>query len=220
MNNTLDFLTQLEQHNDRDWFKTHKSTYQSCLEDFKIRFNELESYMQVHDSLASAKVFRIYRDVRFSKNKRPYKICFSGSFVRKKPELRGGYYLHIQPNNQSFIGTGFWNPNKEDLKRIRQEIEMDDSEIRDILNEKALKSVWGELQGDALKTAPRHFDKAHKAIDLIRKKQFIFTKTFTDKQVLDPQFMTTVNNDFKAIRPFFDYMSAVLTTNMNGESLI
>ena len=216
----LEFLKQLEQNNDRDWFAEHKPTYQKCLTEFKTRFTELESDMKVHDSIERIKVFRIYRDVRFSKNKLPYKINFSGSFDRKKPELRGGYYVHIQPNNKSFIGTGFWDPNKDDLLRLRREFEMDDEEIRDIIENKTFKSVWSELEGDALKTAPRDFDKTHKAIDLIRRKQFICTKHFTDKEVLDPNFMTDVNNSFKAIRPFFDYMSDVLTTNLNGESLI
>jgi len=165
-------------------------------------------------------LFRIYRDVRFSKNKLPYKTHFGGSFSRKKPELRGGYYLHIQPNNESFIATGFWEPNKEDLLRIRREFEQDDDEIRAIITDKSFKSVWGEFVGDELKTAPRDFDKTHPAIDLIRKKQFIFTKKYTDKDVLSDDFLEDVNTSFKAIRPFFDYMSDVLTTNLNGESII
>ncbi|MBT8303037.1 MAG: DUF2461 domain-containing protein, partial [Bacteroidia bacterium] len=156
----------------------------------------------------------------FSKNKLPYKTHFGGSFRRKKPELRGGYYLHIQPNNESFIATGFWEPNKEDLFRIRKEFEQDDDEIREVINDKAFKKVWGELVGDEVKTAPKGFNKEHKAIDLIRKKQFIFTKKFTDKEVLSPNFIKDVDNAFKAIRPYFDYMSDVLTTDLNGVSLL
>ena len=105
-----------------------------------------------------------------------YKTHFGGSFHRKKPELRGGYYLHIQPDNESFIAVGFWEPNKEDLMRIRKEFEMDDEEIRDILRNKTFKSTWGDFVGDELKTAPRGFAKDHPAIDLLRKKQFIFIK--------------------------------------------
>ncbi|NNK28601.1 MAG: DUF2461 domain-containing protein, partial [Flavobacteriaceae bacterium] len=129
-------------------------------------------------------------------------------------------YLHIQPNNESFIATGFWEPNKEDLFRIRKEFEQDDDEIREVINDKAFRKVWGELVGDEVKTAPKGFNKEHKAIDLIRKKQFIFTKKFTDKEVLSPNFIKDVDNAFKAIRPYFDYMSDVLTTDLNGVSLL
>ena len=141
------------------------------------------------------------------------------AFHRVKPRLRGGYYLQIQPGN-SFIATGFWSPEKEDLLRIRKEFEMDDQEVRDIISNPKLQSVWGELQGEELKTAPRDFDKTHPAIDLIKKKQFIFSKQFTDAEVIAEGFAQKVSDDFKTIRPFFDYMSDVLTTDLNGVSLI
>jgi uncharacterized protein (TIGR02453 family) len=166
------------------------------------------------------KIFRVYRDVRFSKDKTPYKTHFGGSFHRKKPELRGGYYLHIAPNNESFIATGFWEPQKEDLLRIRKEFEMDADEMRKIMNNKKFKDTWGDIVGDEVKTAPKGFNKEDKNIDLIKKKQFIFTKKFTDKEILAPDFLNTVDDAFKTIRPYFDYMSDVLTTNLNGESLI
>ena len=104
--------------------------------------------------------------------------------------------------------------------RIRKEFEMDDEEIRDILQQKNFKVTWGDFTGDSLKTAPRGFEKAHKAIDLIRRKQFIFIKKFTDKEVLSEDFINKVNNAFGAARPYLDYMSDVLTTNLNGESLL
>ncbi|MCB0444655.1 MAG: DUF2461 family protein, partial [Gelidibacter sp.] len=97
---------------------------------------------------------------------------------------------------------------------------MDDEEIRSIINHKTFKNVWGNFVGDELKTAPKGFDKDHPAIDLIRKKQYIFTKKYTDKQVISDSFLEDVNIAFKAIRPYFDYMSDVLTTNINGEPLI
>lgn len=156
----------------------------------------------------------------FLKNKTPYKNHFSGSFSRLKPQLRGGYYLHIQPDNQSFVATGFWNPSKEDLLRIRREIELDDTKLRAIINDKSFIKTWGEMQGEELKTAPSGFDKTHSAIDLIRRKQFFFHKTYTDKEVLSPNFLNQVNEDYKAIRPYFDYMSFILTTNLDGEILM
>ncbi|NRB60993.1 MAG: DUF2461 domain-containing protein [Winogradskyella sp.] len=217
---TFTFFKKLSKNNNRDWFKDHKPEFKAIEAQVKSSYNYLGELMGEHDQIEKIKLFRIYRDVRFSKNKIPYKTHFGGSYTRKKPELRGGYYMHIQPNNESFIATGFWEPNKEDLFRIRKEFEMDDSEMREILNDETFKSTWGNFVGDELKTAPKGFDKEHPAIDLIRKKQFIFIKKYTDKEVLATNFLEDVNSSFKIIRPYFDYMSDVLTTNLNGESLL
>ena len=214
------FLKKLQSNNNREWFNEHKATFKTIEVGEKQFYNQLFEQLNQVDSIDSFKVFRIYRDVRFSKNKLPYKTHFGGSFHRTKPELRGGYYLHIAPNNKSFIATGFWDPNKEDLFRIRKEFEMDTSELRELMNQPTFKSVWGALQGDELKSAPRGFDKLDPNIDLIRKKQFIFTKTYLDKEVLSDGFEKEVIENFKVIRPYFDYMSSVLTTNLNGESIL
>ncbi len=217
----LDFFKQLEKNNNRDWFNERKKEFKTVEAEVKQVYNSIFETLNLHDDIDKVKMFRIYRDVRFSKNKSPYKTHFGGSFHRTKPKLRGGYYLHIQPNNESFLATGFWEPAKEDLLRIRKEFEMDDSEIRAILANKDFNSVWGDtFEGDEVKTAPKGFNKEHKAIDLIKKKQFIFTKKYTDKEVLSNNFLDEVNSSFKAIRPFFDYMSDVLTTDLNGVSLI
>ncbi|MFD1014805.1 DUF2461 domain-containing protein [Winogradskyella rapida] len=214
------FLEKLEKNNNRDWFNEHKPEFKAIETQMKAVFQHLGELMSTHDLIEKIKVFRIYRDVRFSKNKLPYKTHFGGSFARHKPELRGGYYVQIQPGNQSFIAVGFWDPNKEDLLRIRKEFEMDDSEIRALIEAKPFKEIWGDLTGDSLKTAPKGFDKTHPAIDLIRRKQFVFVKPFTDREVLSDQFINEVNEAFIAVRPFFDFMSNVLTTNLNGESLL
>lgn len=218
--NIFSFLKALKGHNDREWFKENISTFRTAESDVKLFYSQLYGQLNQVDSIDNFKVFRIYRDVRFSKNKTPYKTHFSGSFHRTKPELRGGYYLHLAPNNESFIATGFWNPNKEDLMRLRKEFETDAEDIRAIIALPRFKAVWGPLEGDELQSAPRGFDKQHPNIDLIRKKQFIFSKKYTDKEVFSDQFTQNVLDSFKAIRPYFDYMSSVLTTNVNGESIL
>ncbi|SFZ91649.1 TIGR02453 family protein [Flaviramulus basaltis] len=214
------FFKKLEENNNRDWFNENKPEFKAIEVEVKKFYNSVLENLNKHDDIDKLKIFRIYRDVRFSKNKLPYKTHFGGSFIRTKPKLRGGYYLQIQPNNESFIATGFWEPAPADLLRMRKEFEMDDSEIREILNNKKLKSIWGAFVGDEVKTAPKGFSKDHKAIDLIKKKQYIFTKKYTDKEVLDANFINDIDIAFKAIRPYFDYMSDVLTTDLNGVSLI
>jgi len=215
----LTFLKNLENNNNREWFTEHKPEFKNVEVDVKYFYNAVLESLQKHDDVDKLKMFRIYRDVRFSKDKTPYKTHFGGSFHRRKPNLRGGYYLHIAPG-ESFIATGFWGPVKEDLFRIRKEFEIDDSEIRTILENKKFKDVWGEFVGDEVKTAPKGFNKEHPAINLIKKKQFIFVKKFSDQEVLSPDFLNDVNNAFKAVRPYFNYMSEVLTTDLNGVSLI
>ena len=219
-NDIFIFLKTLMDHNNREWFKEHISIFRTAESNVKLFYSHLYSQLNHVDSIDNYKVFRIYRDVRFSKNKTPYKTHFSGSFHRTKPELRGGYYLHLAPNNESFIATGFWNPNKEDLFRLRKEFETDSEVLRAIIAEPRFKAVWGPLEGDELRSAPRGFDKQDQNIDLIRKKQFIFSKKYTDKEVLSERFTLEVIDSFKAIRPYFDYMSSVLTTNLNGESIL
>lgn len=214
------FLKKLENNNNREWFSTHKKHYEVHKNQMKVFFNTLGEMVKTHDEIERIKIFRIYRDVRFSKNKTPYKINFSSFLTRAGASRRGGYYTHIQPNNGSFIATGFWRPEKEDLLRIRKELEFDASEFRKIIGGNKFTSIWGELKGDTLKTAPKGFDKEHANIDLIRRKQFIFIRTFTDKEVLEPNFMNQINTSFEVIRPYFDFMSEVLTTNLNGESLL
>ena len=215
---TLEFLTQLKENNDRDWFAANKKAFETEQKLAKTFFTSVGEQLGRIDSIERIQIFRIYRDVRFSKDKAPYKNHFSVGFTRTKPMLRGGYYLHIEPGG-SFVGGGFWEPNAEDLNRIRKEFEMDDEEIRTIIADDTFKKFFGELKGEELKTAPKGFDKTHPAIDLIRKKQFLLTRNFSDKEVMAPNFEENVLITFEAMRPFFDYMSDVLSTDLNGESL-
>ena len=217
-NSIFQFLTQLKENNNREWFTENKKAFQAEEKLTKTFFAAVYADLEKIDSLDKMQVFRIYRDVRFSKDKSPYKNHFSVGFTRTKPMLRGGYYLHIEPGG-SFVGGGFWEPNAADLNRIRKEFEMDDEEIRTIIADASFKKYFGELKGEDLKTAPKGFDKTHHAIDLIRKKQFLLTRSFLDKEVLAPNFQEEVLATFQAMRPFFYYMSEVLSTDLNGESI-
>ncbi len=215
---TFEFLELLSKNNNRDWFTENKKRFETENNLAKAFFTEVFTDLEKIDSLEKMQVFRIYRDVRFSKNKLPYKIHFSAGFSRTKPMLRGGMYLHIE-NEASFVGGGFWEPNNEDLLRFRKELELDASDLRKIIADATFKKMFGTLEGEELKTAPKNFDKTHPDIDLIRKKQFLLTRKFTNKEVLLPNFKDEIIATFAAMRPFFNYMSDVLTTDLNGESL-
>lgn len=214
----IDFLLTLEKNNNKPWFADHKPEFDRLFGEVKDFFKVVHDEMLQHDSIDLLHVHRIYRDVRFSKDKTPYKTYFGLHLGRTKPMLRGGYYVNIEPG-RSFVGGGFWDPNKEDLLRIRKEIEADDSELRDIIAAEQFQKYFGDLQGEELKTAPKGFDKEHPAIDLLRKKQYLVMRSFTDKEVLAPNFKEEIIKTFIAMRPLFDYMSDVLTTDVNGMSL-
>ncbi len=216
---TLDFLKRLKKNNNRDWFNTHKKEFQFEQAKIKSFYTALKEALTTHDEIEKLKIFRIYRDVRFSKDKTPYKTHFGGHYVRATKRLRGGYYLQISPG-ESFLAGGFWAPNKEDLLRIRKEFEIDATEIKGIINDTTFVSHFGVLEGVSLKTAPRGFDKNHPDLDLIKMKQFIIIHKFTDVEVLSDNFLEKVNESFKAMRPFLNYMSEILTTDLNGVSLI
>ena len=158
---------------------------------------------------------RIYRDTRFSNNKTPYKANFSGNFTRAGKQRRGGYYFHIEPGN-NFIAGGFWAPNPVDLKRIRDDIAFDAAPLRKIIKHKSFINSFGSLQGEQLKTTPKGFDAGDTAIDLLRYKQYLLIRKFTDNEVLEAGFPAAASQAFKNMRPFFDYMSEVLGTDING----
>ncbi|MEZ5044955.1 MAG: DUF2461 domain-containing protein [Saprospiraceae bacterium] len=217
------FIEELKENNDRTWFAANKKRFQTE-QAYLIAFADaLITEMNKHDNIETASgqqsLFRIYRDTRFSKDKTPYKTHFSGSLSRATKLLRGGYYFHIEPG-ASFLGGGFWGPTSEDLKRIREDIAFDDKPLRKIISDPTFVKTFETLKGDTVKTAPKGFDKDHPAIDLLRHKQFVISRAFTDKAVMSPDFLQEVVQTFCNMRPFFDYMSDVLTTDANGLPIV
>ena len=213
------FLKTLNKNNNREWFKEHKSKHDEVKKKVQELSLKLFDILKNDNQLDKHKVFRIYRDVRFSKNKAPYKTHFGISFHRHKPKYRGGYYLHLEPG-ASFLGVGFWGPNKDDLFRIRKEIEMDHEHFAKITAEPELFAKWGAMQGEQLKTAPKGFEKDHPGIKHLRFKQFIFIQNIPDSFLKKADFSEWMTSQFNSIRPFLDYMGDVLTTDLNGESTI
>lgn len=215
---TFKFLTDLKKNNNREWFEKNKETrYKKAHTDI-IQFMdsvlaEMNKVDNIEKMTAKKSLFRIYRDVRFSKDKSPYKPFFGARMRRATNWLRGGYYIHIAPGN-SFIAGGFFNPNSDDLKLIREDIAHDSKPLREILEDSDFKSTWGSFEGEAVKTSPRGFDTDHPDIDLIRFKQFHLSHYFSDEEVLSTDFIFEIVKSFLVIRPYFDYMSEVLTRDL------
>jgi len=217
---TLKFLKDLAKNNDRVWFKASKNEYDYALANMKGLIESIETELNKIDIIEKKKVFRIYRDVRFSKDKTPYKDHLGGSFTRATAARRGGYFLGIQPGNKSIIAGGFWNPESTDIKRVREELALDPSDFRKIINAKKFKDLFGQLEGQSLKNIPRGFDKESPAGDLLRMKQYLCYRPVSDKEIIEPDFLKKVVDTYRGMLPFFNFMSSVLTTNLNGESLI
>jgi uncharacterized protein (TIGR02453 family) len=219
---TLDFLKDLSDNNNREWFNACKNRYLEAHNNIVDFADALIIEMNRHDRIETPSgkksLFRIYKDVRFSKDKTPYNTHWSGAFRRATRKLRGGYYFRIAPGD-SFLAGGFFGPVSDDMKRIREDIDLNTDDWRAMLANKTLAETFGKLRGHKLTKMPYGYQKDHPAIDLLRHKQFLFKLEFTDAEVLDPDFLYRVNNSYRNLRPFFDYMSEVLTTDANGISL-
>jgi uncharacterized protein (TIGR02453 family) len=220
---TLGFLKDLKKNNNRDWFGTNKDRYTEAHANLIAFADALLAEMNKHDQIETPSgkksVIRIYKDVRFSKEKVPYNTHWSGSFKRATNKLRGGYYFRLEPGN-SFLACGFWGPNPDDIKRIRQDIDANYAEWKKLLTDKSLTETFGTLQGEQLGSAPRGYAKNHPAIDLLRYKQFILRYPLTEEQILSGDFVQHTNDVYKKMRPFLNFMSEVLTTDGNGVSIV
>lgn len=211
MQEIYSFLSDLAQNNNREWFNEHKKRYKKANAQFLDVVQELIFGINEFDDLGplSAKecVFRIYRDVRFSKNKNPYKENMGGYIARggRKSGL-AGYYIHVQPG-ESFIAGGQYGPNKEQLQAIRASIMEDATPLREVIAAEGFQKYFGELGGDKVKTAPRGIKRDHPEIDLLRHKQFVVMHQVTDAQVLAADFQSYVLDVFRHLKPLNDCLN-------------
>jgi uncharacterized protein (TIGR02453 family) len=210
---SFQFLKKLKKNNNREWFNANKDVYQRELAGIESFTEGLLDRMKKHDRIETSSgkkaLMRIYRDIRFSSDKTPYKTNFGGSFRREGKLLRGGYYFQFEPGN-SFIAGGFWGPVPSDLKLIRDELVFDDKPLRKVLASSKVAGVFPGLTGETLTRVPRGYDAASPAADLLKYKQFLLERHFTDAEVLAPDFIDTAVTTMKALKPFFDYMSDIL----------
>ena len=216
----FDFLTELAKNNNKEWSNAHKAQYESANLEATTLFKHIYTMLTKYDTLASLKIYRIYRDLRFSNDKTPYKTHFGCYIQRKEPHYLGGYYVCISPQ-ETFIGGGFFEPNKDQLLRIRQEISLNAKKFKDIMKDEGIQREFdGQLWGEELKKAPKGFEKDDPMIDYLRKKQFLLKHDYSLKEATATNFAEKAIQGLLAMRPFFDFMTEALTTNLNGESIL
>ena len=219
----FEFLSQLAKNNNREWFNKNKDRYLTVHEQIiqfaDILLGELNKTDVIETPTGKKSLYRIYRDVRFSKDKTPYSTYFGGGFRRATAERRGGYYFHLEPGN-TYVGGGFWGPNSQDMMHIRKHLQQEPEMLLDIINDKKFKKNFGGLRGEQLKRAPKGFEIDDPAIELLRYKQFWVRHEFDMEEVMKPNFHLSIVKQFQHMRPFFDYMSDILTTDLNGESIL
>ncbi|MGZ4100129.1 MAG: DUF2461 domain-containing protein [Bacteroidia bacterium] len=213
MKTIFPFLKQLKNNNNKEWFDAHKDQYLTAKEEFEELVNGViagtRKFDKKIDPSITAKqcVFRIYKDVRFSKDKTPYKTNMGASINpggKKSPTA--GYYLHCEPGN-SFIAGGVWMPEADILQAIRQEIDYNPKPLLKILNSASFKKYFEGLdEDDKLKSAPKGYDKDHEHIELLKNRHFIVSHKLSDKEINGSSNLKTILEGFKAMHPLMEYL--------------
>ena len=215
---TFQFLTDLKENNDRDWFQANKPRYEAAKKEFEQFISALLKEIERFDPTiahhrAKDCIFRIYRDVRFSNDKSPYKTHFGAHITSaaKRSEIhsRAGYYIHLEPG-ASMLAGGAYMPQGPWLKAIRQEIAYESTEFKKILNSQSFRHYFGEMEGEKLKTTPRDYPADHPEIELLRHKSFLATHRCSDGQVLAGDFLNQCGNVFQALFPFDQFLNRAL----------
>ena len=211
----LTFLNDISNHNNKTWFDQNRQAYETAKAEFERFVDLLIDEFRVPDDLQdlSAKdcVSRIYRDIRFSKDKSPYKTNMWATIAPGgKKATRMGYHFAIQPQGRSMIASGMWEPSTEQLIRFRQAIDHNAAEFKHIISDKAFLEYFGGIEGEKLKTAPQGYDRAHPEIELLQYKQILVSHRFTDEQVLADDFLEQVAAGCRMLRPIVDYLNDIL----------
>jgi len=209
---TLNFIKDVAENNNREWFAANKGVYETAKADVLELVAKLIPELAKVDPLLSAEadpkksLLRIYRDVRFSKNKDPYKNNFGIWFSAKsKGGNEPGYYLHIQPG-KSFIAGGYWMPEASHLKLIRQEIDYNIGDFKEIINEKDFKKNFKLGVDNALKNAPKGYDPADPNIEFLKLKSFEATTKIDDEEFLKPNLVNKLISSFKTVQPLVAFL--------------
>lgn len=209
---TLNFIAEVAQNNNREWFADNKGRYELAKLDIYAFVEQLIPIVAAIDpefsidTSAKKCLMRIYRDVRFSKNKDPYKSNYGISFdVKGRGVSSPDYYLHIQPG-KSFFGVGFWMPESAVLKKIREEIDYNTSEFLDIIHADSFKNLFQLSKDDTLKNAPKGYEVDHPQIELLKLKSFIAVMPVKNEELLAPGIVDKLKTAFEAVYPFVVFL--------------
>lgn len=208
----LDFLSNLNKNNNRDWFQENKKDYEKAKAEMLHLIQRLIDEVSNFDSTVGQLepkqcLFRIYRDVRFSKNKEPYKTNMGGFLVMGgRKSGNAGYYLHLEPGN-SFVGGGIHRPEPAQLKAIRDEISYAGSDLVSITESKDFKRFFSKIEGDTLVRPPKGFDPESEYIDLLKMKSFTVFQPLDDSILLADDFVDQIIPVFKAMVPFIGFLN-------------
>ena len=212
----LSFLTDLIANNNREWFENNKERYKQAHAYFlEIVQHTIEGIGKFDQDIAHLEpkkcTYRIYRDVRFSKDKTPYKVHFGAEMAPggRRSGL-AGYYIHIQPGG-SIVAGGVWHPAPENLVKIRQEIDYNGESLKKIINTKAFRDIYGEMKGDKLKRPPKGYDPEHDDIELIKFKDFLAYTNLSDKEVKSKEYLSKVLGHLKILKPLNDFLNVAVT---------
>lgn len=209
---SLDFLKALSEHNDKSWMDENRKLYETEKKSFEAFVSALIGEISVFDpaigDLAPKDcIFRLNRDIRFSKDKSPYKTNFGAAMaIGGKKSNKAAYYIHIEPG-KSFLGGGIWMPEAPVLKNIRQEIDYGFEDFQKLIKAKAFTSHFKQMDGDKLSRAPKGYEEDNPAIEYLKHKSFTVGKPLTDKEVAHKDFVQHCAEAFAAMKPFIDFLN-------------
>jgi uncharacterized protein (TIGR02453 family) len=214
-NDTLAFLTELRSHNDRRWFESNKERYEASVKEPMLslvaelgpRIRAVSRHMVVDPRPTGGSLMRIYRDIRFSKDKSPYKTHMAAMFwhAKGKESSTPGYYLHVEPG-ETMLGGGVWHPDGSALKGIRDRIAKDSAQWRSATSGLLKKSACGMI-GATLKRPPAGYAPDHPLIDDLKRKDFAFSMRFSDAEALSPKFAASVADGAGRMAPFMAFLA-------------
>lgn len=209
---TLQFLKGLKAHNDKAWIDANRKSYEAARQDFEAFVSSLIKELGKMDPAleglqAKQCIFRLNRDIRFSKDKAPYKTHFGAAFSRGgRKGSDAGYYIHLEPG-ASFAGGGMWMPDAEQLRKIRQEIDYNFADFNRIIHAKRFKDTFSEIDGEQLVRPPKGYDEANPAIEYLKLKSFTVGVPLTDKDIEAANLVKSAIAIFKTMQPFIDFMN-------------
>ncbi len=210
---TIKFMEQIAKNNNKLWFEKHKDEYLAVKADYEELVTEVLAGLSAKEPAfkeqkAKDCIMRIYRDVRFSKDKSPYKINLGAGFgMAGGKNVGAGYYLHIQPGGKSFAGGGMWQPEGPVLKAIRQEIDYNFKDFSDIVNNKKFTKMFGQVDGDKLVKTPQGYTEDNPAIEYLRLKSFTVGHNIPDADLTKKTLAKTIVDAYQTMKPFVDFLN-------------